>query len=94
MQLPVRFKYSNGGMHEDSGQTVNISFGGFHFETQAKLAVGDQIELVLPLPAPLCAEGNGWARCRGRVIWVERRSDGMMGIGAEIETYQVMPSQA
>ena len=94
MQLPFTFKYSNGGMHQELGQTVNVSFGGIHFETQAKLGVGDAVELVLPLPAPLSAEGSGWVRCQGRVVWVEPRPNGTMGVGAEVETYQVVPSQA
>jgi len=94
MQLPVTVKYSNGGVHADSGRTENVSFGGIYFETSAKLMAGDKVELVLPVPAALCADGNGWVRCWAKVVWVESRQNGIMGVGAAVETYEVMPSQA
>ncbi len=94
MQLPVTLKYLNGGIHEDAGRTVNLSAGGIYFEISARIMEGDEIELTLPLPEPLCDKGKMWVHCLARVVWVEVHPDGTMGIGAAVGTYELQLSQA
>ncbi len=90
VQLPMSLKYSNGEVRRTTAEARNVSVGGIYFYSPAKLAMGDQIELVVPLPEELRAEGKAWLLCRGKVVRVESASEEGTGIGAVLEEYHVI----
>ncbi len=90
VELPMSVKYSNGEVRRTTAEARNLSVGGIYFYSPAELTLGDEIELVIPLPPELRGEGRTWLLCRGKVVRVEPSTAEGTGIGAVVEEYHVI----
>lgn len=73
------------------GETRDISAGGMYFYTESAIMEGSQIELLLPLPPQLSGSREIWVLCKAEVVRTEIAPDGRTGVGATIESYEIVP---
>lgn len=71
-RLPVRID------DREAGVTRDLSIGGAYFETDLEYKVGSTIELTIEL------EGMTNLECFGRIVRVEPRGGGKVGVGVKI----------
>lgn len=90
IQLPLRVKYGTALTQETSGTTQNLSVGGVFFVTPDAIPQGADIELLLPVPAPLAKEGKMWMFCTAQVVRAQQAAEGLTGVGALIRGYKVL----
>lgn len=76
--------------HEASGETRDLSVGGVFFVTPDAIPLGADIELLLPVPAPLAKEGKMWMFCTAQVVRAQQAAEGQTGVGALIQGYKVL----
>lgn len=89
---PVSGSFTNGGIHEVSGVTRDVSPAGAFFYCEIAPEVGSEIELVFSLPAELVKD-SAHVLCRGRVVRVESPgNDRRVGVAVEFETIERLPS--
>lgn len=91
--MPVKVRVPNGGeAAERDGQTRDLSTNGIFFFTDAVVAPGSLIELVLMLPEEITLGPKYWVCCKARVVRVEEAAqDGSNGIAAVMEHCAVLP---
>jgi hypothetical protein len=90
IQLPIRVKYGAALTQETTGTTENLSVGGVFFLTPDSIPQGADIELLLPVPAPLAREGKMWMFCTAQVVRAQQAAQGLTGVGALIKGYKVL----
>jgi hypothetical protein len=91
VRLPVSIKSGDGSIRE-TALTRDLSSGGVFLYTQSKIAEGDELELVLVLPAELTFGERRWVCCQAAVVRVEDSSpDGNFGVAAEIKRFEILP---
>jgi hypothetical protein len=94
MSLPMRVVSRAAKTFELYGNTRDVSYRGLYFIAEAEFAVGNDIEFVLTLPPKVSSAGDVDIRCRGKVVRVEARANGHMGVAARIEGYEFQPARA
>jgi hypothetical protein len=91
VRLPVSIKSEDGSVRE-TALTRDLSSGGVFLYTQSRIAEGDELELVLVLPAELTFGERRWVCCQAAVVRVENSSEeGNFGVAAEIKRFQILP---
>lgn len=91
VQLPVTIKAKDGSVQE-TAQTRDLSSGGVFLYTNAHIAEGSELELVLVLPAELTFGERRWVCCQASVVRVEKpASMGNFGVAARIDRFEVLP---
>lgn len=94
MSLPVRVRYSSGNsVHEQAGETRDVSFRGLYFTMEEAPETDSPIEFVLTLPQQITLAGDVNIRCYARVLRVEQMN-GRLGVAARIEKYEFLPAVA
>jgi PilZ domain len=89
---PVSGSFTNGGIHEVSGVTRDVSPAGAFFYCELTPKVGSEIELMFNLPAELVKD-SAQVLCRGRVVRVEPTGgSSKVGVAVEFETIERLPS--
>lgn len=91
VEEPVSAKWSNGGVHQVTGETRDVSSAGLFFYANFSPAEGSPVELVLTLPPEVTGSDPKQVLCRGRVVRVETSDDSKYGVAVQIESYQVIP---
>jgi PilZ domain len=91
MQLLVSVRSSAGSEFFEVGETRDVSAGGVYFYSTAALQVGMKVDLLLPLPDQLADAREVWVLCNAEVARSEPMSDGRTGIGALIDSYEIVP---
>lgn len=89
-KLPVTVR-SASGSSEAQAQTRDISSNGVFLYTDAKMAEGADVELVLILPPELTSGEKCWVCCHARVLRIESGRDRRLGVAAEIRRMDVIP---
>lgn len=89
IQLPLRVKYGPALSLETSGNTRDLSVGGIFFKTPDTIPLGEEIELLVPVPPPLAKAGKMWMFCTARVVRTQKSRLGETGVGALISGYKV-----
>jgi len=92
VEEPVSAKWSNGGIHEVTGETRDVSSAGLFFYANFSPAEGSPVELVLTLPPEVTGSESKHVLCRGRVVRVEDVEDHKYGVAVEIDGYEVISS--
>jgi len=92
---PVSARWTNGGMHEVSGQTRDVSSAGLFFYAGFAPENGSQIEVMVALPAEVTGLAAKSVLCRGRVVSVEAVEQEAAlqpkyGVAVEIESYELI----
>ena len=91
IKLSVSAKSEAAGMFEQLGETRDVSPGGIFFYTDREIGRDTEIEIVLPLPPTLAEGREAWVLCRCKVVRIEPSGDGRQGVGAVIESYELVP---
>jgi hypothetical protein len=90
---PIHFKWKNGGVHESSGQTKDISTAGVLLECDTPPKVGSSIEFVVNMPPEL---GNGQSvrlLCKGTVVRTGTNEQKRTAVGVKISSYEVLEEE-
>ncbi len=91
IQLPVSVKSSDGRI-EESTKTRDLSTGGIFVYTNSRLQEGNDLELVLILPAEVTFAERRWVCCQASVVRVEENHQGQnVGVAAVIKRFEVWP---
>jgi len=90
IKLTVSAKSEAAGF-EELGETRDVSPGGIYFYTDREIGRETEIEIVLPLPPNLSETRGAWVLCRCKVVRIEPSADGRQGIGAIIQSYELVP---
>jgi hypothetical protein len=89
---PVSGSFTNGGIHEVSGVTRDVSPAGAFFYCEMAPELGSKIELVFNLPAELVKDSSQ-VLCCGHVVRVEPSGDDLrVGVAVEFESVEKIPS--
>jgi hypothetical protein len=89
-RLPVRVR-SAAGNGELSAQTRDVSTNGVFLYTEARMAEGSDVELILILPPELTSGEKCWVCCHARVLRVEQGPGKDFGVAAEIRRMDILP---
>jgi hypothetical protein len=89
-QLPVRVRNATANS-ELSAQTRDVSTNGVFLYTEAPMAEGSDVELVLILPPELTAGEKCWVCCHARILRVEHGTGKGFGVAAEIRKMDILP---
>lgn len=89
IQLPLRVKYGPALSLETSGNTRDLSVGGIFFVTPDTIPLGEEIELLVPVPPPLAKAGKMWMFCTARVVRTQKSPPGETGVAALISGYKL-----
>lgn len=87
LRLPVAIRFTNGGVHEFSAETRDVSARGVFFRLDKRLSEGSNIEFTLTLPPEITLTESIRVRCKGRVVRVEGSGEERIGIAAVIDHY-------
>ncbi len=92
LSLVVRFFEPGGKRVEYRCVARDIGEEGIYFWADRGIAVGQRLELQLPLPKELTAQGPGLVRFYGTALRVEQPSsaDEPMGVAAHLEEHEFM----
>jgi hypothetical protein len=86
LELPVRVRAEQSD--EENCVTGNISSGGVYLRTNKALKIGTEVEFDLTLPAEaISGPSDVRIHCRGKVVRVERKNEGEIGVACEIEAH-------
>ena len=91
VKLTVSARSEAQGMLEQLGETRDVSPGGVYFYADREIARESVIEIILPLPPSLSDGRDAWVLCRCKVVRIEPSPDGRHGIGALIQSYELVP---
>jgi len=91
LEEPVSAKWSNGGTHQVTGETRDVSSAGLFFYSNFSPTEGSPVELVLTLPPEVTGSDPMHVLCRGKVVRVESSDDSKYGVAVQIDSYQVIP---
>ena len=91
-RVPVKLKSGN---QTATGHTRDLSSSGIFLYTDAEVAVGSELEIVLVLPPELSNGEKRWVCCQASVARVEGgNQDGRIGAAATIRRLDVLPEIA
>lgn len=82
---PFRARLSPARAGIQEGQTVNLSERGIYFTSSLKLSVGEPLEMFFTIPSELTGRSAESVKCSARVVHVDARVNGSLGVGAAIE---------
>jgi hypothetical protein len=91
VKLTVSTRSEAQGMLEQLGETRDVSPGGVYFYADREISRESEIEIILPLPPNLSDGREAWVLCRCKVVRIEPAPDGRHGIGALIQSYELVP---
>lgn len=91
LSLPVLIKLP---VEQDArnGKTRDISTRGVYFHVGNQLAAGSELDLTMTLPAEVTGGTEVFIRAIGKVVRVEKGSDGdhQVGVAALIQRYEIV----
>lgn len=67
---------------------MNLSERGIYFTSSLKLSVGEPLEMFFTIPSELTGRSAEAVRCDARVVHIDARGNGSLGVGAVIERFQ------
>ncbi len=93
-QAPVTV-HSKDGRIQTTGIARDLSDSGIFFYTSEEILPGNELEMVLLLPAELTQGEKRWVCCQASVVRVEKGTEpGKFGLAASITNMQALPEIA
>jgi PilZ domain len=89
VEAPVTVRTPDGA--EAPGLTRDLSSNGIFLYSEAGMAAGSKLELVVMLPPDLGVGPGGWALCQASVVRVEQGSGKGVGIAASLDRIELLP---
>ena len=86
LDLPISVKFLNNGKRELTGHTRDVSSRGVFIYLDADIAADAPIEFVMTLPPEITLADPIRVRCEGKILRVDKGSQGQ-GVAVAIEKY-------
>lgn len=91
VRVPLAIHAKDGSLHAD-GYTKNLSDSGLFLYTKTKIAAGNELEIVMVLPAEFTQGDARWVCCQASVVRIETSCESdTFGVAARIHGMQILP---
>lgn len=92
MALPVAVRVQESESGEAIVSTKDISSSGVYMDLNVPMEVGSSLEFTLTLPSEITKGNPVKVKCRGKVVRVDRKNEGLspVGVAATIERYEFL----
>ncbi len=94
-KTPLRVRVWKSGPAEQLSESENLSERGAFFATDAPLAIGSAVEILLKMPEEITGKpGIDW-RCTGHVVRLQPIdiTCGKLGVGVQFDCYEILRSK-
>jgi len=94
-KTPLRVRVWKSGPAERSAESENLSERGAFFATDAPLAIGSAVEILLKMPEEITGKPAAEWRCTGHVVRLQPVdiSVGKLGVGVQFDCYEILCSK-
>jgi Tfp pilus assembly protein PilZ len=91
----LRVRLWKSGSTEQRAESENLSERGTFFATDAPLAIGSALEILLKMPKEITGKPATEWRCTGRVVRLEPADtpQGKLGVGVQFDCYEILRSK-
>jgi len=91
----LRVRLWKSGSTEQRAESENLSERGTFFATDAPLAIGSALEILLKMPEEITGKPTTKWRCTGRVVRLEPvdTPQGKLGVGVQFDCYEILRSK-
>jgi len=92
----MRVRVWKSGPAERKAESENLSERGTFFSTDAPLAVGSAVEILVRMPEEITGKPATEWRCTGHVVRLEPVDTprGKVGVGVQFDCYEILRSKA
>ncbi len=96
LKTTLRVRVWKSGPNEQREESENLSDTGPYFATDAPLAIGSAVEILLKMPEEVTGKPTTEWRCTGHVVRLEPVDSprGRMGVGVQFDCYEIMRSKS
>ena len=94
-KTPLRVRVWKTGPAERRAESENLSERGAFFATDAPLAIGSAVEILLKMPEEITGKPATEWRCTGHVVRLQPidTSHGKLGVGVQFDCYEILRSK-
>jgi len=94
-KTPLRVRVWKSGPSERQAESENISERGAFFDTDAPLAIGTAVEILLKMPEEITGRPSADWRCTGHVVRLQpfETPRGKLGVGVQFDCYEILLSK-
>jgi Tfp pilus assembly protein PilZ len=92
----LRLRVWKSNSSEQRAESENLSETGTFFATDAPLAIGSAVEILLKMPEEITGKPTTEWRCTAHVVRLEPVDTprGKLGVGVKFDCYEIMRSKA
>lgn len=92
----MRVRVWKSGPAERNAESENLSERGTFFSTDAPLAIGSVLEILLRMPEEITGKPTMEWRCTGHVVRLEpiEPPRGKQGVGVQFDCYEILRSKS
>jgi hypothetical protein len=93
-KTPLRMRIWKSGSTEHRVESENLSERGTFFATDAPLAIGSAVEILVRMPEEITGKPATEWRCTGHVVRLEpiETPRGKQGVGVQFDCYEILRS--
>lgn len=95
VKTALRVRIWRSGSGEQRAESENLSERGTFFATDAPLAIGSPVEILLKMPQEITGKPATEWKCTGHVVRLEPSDSprGKLGVGVQFDCYEIMRAQ-
>jgi PilZ domain len=95
LKTALRVRIWKSGSTERSVESENLSERGTFFATDAPLAIGSAVEILVRMPEEITGKPATEWRCTGHVVRLEpvETPQGKFGVGVQFDCYEILRSK-
>jgi hypothetical protein len=95
-KTPLRMRIWKSGSTEHRVESENLSERGTFFATDAPLAIGSAVEILVRMPEEITGKPATAWRCTGHVVRLEpiEAPRGIQGVGVQFDCYEILRSKS
>jgi hypothetical protein len=92
LKTALRVRACQSGCTEQRAESQNLSERGVFFATNAPLAVGSPVEILLKMPEAISGKPTREWRCTGHVVRLAAGDTprGRLGVGVQFDCYEIL----
>jgi hypothetical protein len=96
LKTALRVRVWKSGSSEQRAESENLSDSGTFFATDAALAIGSAVEILLKMPEEVTGKPTMEWRCTGHLVRLEPIDSPQrrMGVGVQFDCYEIMWSKS